>query len=601
MKAAIFTLIAIFIGLNIASGQIQIYPGPGVTDDEMVENIAGDGITWSNVTFLGADSARGIFSNGQTTNLGFDNGIFLTTGAGYIIPGPNQSASAGVDNGIIYPWPPPWGQSYDPAILDFDFIPDSDTLRLKYVFGSEEYNEWVGASYNDVFFMLISGPNPNGGQYNEKNIAIVPGTTNTSVKINSVNNGYSPPGVIPTGPCTNCAYYDDNTGGLTLEYDGFTVVLTAFLLVTPCETYHAKFGVVDEGDGLYDTGIFIEENSFSSSAEIDVNIVLDPPGLTENLVEGHVEGDLVFKLPNTSFAPVTICFEIAGTALNSIDYEEIPNCVTFEQGQDSASIHINPFLDGLIEGEETIILIVENTLGCIVKYDTVEVTILDYVDMVSIISPNTMICSDDETAVWVNVVLGFPPYTYLWEPGSFTTDTIIVSPEETTTYTVFYQDIFLDDTGSNSTTITVAPDYLNEIFSFSFETAYNPVLNEDIEGEIGNDSVFLLLPAGTLANNLVATFTLSNCAAAWVNGTEQVSGMTPNDFTFPVTYQVEAQNGDIKEWTVVVEIETGLNENPEGYFSITPNPSDGRFRIAIADEISDPVRIEVLDLVGNIV
>ncbi|MBM3435384.1 MAG: T9SS type A sorting domain-containing protein, partial [Bacteroidetes bacterium] len=42
-------------------------------------------------------------------------------------------------------------------------------------------------------------------------------------------------------------------------------------------------------------------------------------------------------------------------------------------------------------------------------------------------------------------------------------------------------------------------------------------------------------------------------------------------------------------------------ENPEGYFSITPNPSDGRFRIAIADEISDPVRIEVLDLVGNIV
>ena len=61
-----------------------------------------------------------------------------------------------------------------------------------------------------------------GGQYENKNIAIVPGTSNTSIKINSINNGYSPPGVVPAGPCTNCEYYADNTGGLTLEYDGLT-------------------------------------------------------------------------------------------------------------------------------------------------------------------------------------------------------------------------------------------------------------------------------------------------------------------------------------------------------------------------------------------
>ena len=54
------------------------------------------------------------------------------------------------------------------------------------------------------------------------------------------------------------------------------------------------------------------------------------------MVEGHVEADVVFKLPNAEYAPVTICFEITGTAINGVDYEEIDNCITFEEGEDSA-------------------------------------------------------------------------------------------------------------------------------------------------------------------------------------------------------------------------------------------------------------------------
>ena len=201
----------------------------------MVENIVGEGIIYDNVTFTGANASRGIFNNGQSTNLGIASGIFLTSGAGYVIPGPNTSTSAGANNGT--PGDPTLNSittstTYDAAVLQFDFIPESDTLRFKYVFGSEEYNEWVGSSFNDVFGYFVTGPNPMGGQYSNKNIALVPGT-NTSVKINSINNGYSPGGVVPTGPCMNCQYYDDNTGGLTLEYDGFTVVLVAFLVVVP--------------------------------------------------------------------------------------------------------------------------------------------------------------------------------------------------------------------------------------------------------------------------------------------------------------------------------------------------------------------------------
>ncbi|GAB4324706.1 MAG: hypothetical protein Kow00127_17400 [Bacteroidales bacterium] len=433
-------------------------PGPGVTPMDMVENIVGEGIMYDNVTFQGANISRGIFNNGQTTNLGISSGIFLTSGAGYNIPGPNVSTSAGSNNGT--PGHPSLNAittstTYDAAVLEFDFVPESDTLRFKYVFGSEEYNEWVGSSFNDVFGYFVTGPDPMGGMYSDKNIAIVPGTTNTSVAINNVNNGYAPGGVVPTGPCTNCQYYNDNTGGLTLEYDGFTTVLVAWLLVVPCETYHIKLGVADAGDGIYDSGVFIEENSFESP-KIEVETDPYPQGVSDNMIEGCVEADIIFKLPNPSYAPLTVCFEIGGTATNGVDYEEINDCITFEEDQDTAIIHIVPLKDDLIEGEETIVFIIENTLGCIVRYDTVEFVIVDYVDMVTQTSPNTVICQGQQIDLWVQTFNGIPLYTYEWENFSVNNDTLTVAPDTTTTYHVDVIDMCMD-TVSDSITVTVFP------------------------------------------------------------------------------------------------------------------------------------------------
>jgi gliding motility-associated-like protein len=452
-----FIISLIFISL-ISEAQINIMPGPGVTAIDMVENIVGDGIIYSNVSFTGANASRGIFNNGQSTNLGIASGIFLTSGAGYVIPGPNTSSSAGASNGT--PGDATLNSittstTYDAAVLEFDFIPESDTLRFKYVFGSEEYNEYVNSSFNDVFGYFVSGPNPLGGQYANKNIAIVPGTLNTSVTINNVNNGWSSPGVIPTGPCENCIYYDDNTGGLTLEYDGFTTVLLAWLIVVPCEEYHIKIGVADAGDPIFDSGVFIEENSFESP-KIEVKTDPYPQGVSENMIEGCVEADIIFILPNPDYAPITVCYEIIGTATNGTDYEEIDNCVTFEEGEDSAFIHVVPLKDGIIEGEETIILIIENTLGCIVRYDTVQFIIVDYVDMVTQTSPGTIICEGQQVELYVNTFNGIPPYSYDWEGFAINNDSITVTPDTTTWYMVNVMDLCLD-TVSDSIKITVFP------------------------------------------------------------------------------------------------------------------------------------------------
>jgi gliding motility-associated-like protein len=453
-----FCLVSVLLVHEQVHGQINIMPGPAVTPVMMVENIVGEGITFDNVSFQGANVSRGIFTNGQTTNLGIASGIFLTSGSGFNIPGPNTTGSAGTNNGT--PGHPlltaiTTTATYDAAVLSFDFVPESDTMRFRYVFGSEEYHEWVGSSYNDVFGYFVSGPNPMGGNYTNKNIAIIPGTTNTSVAINNVNNGYAPNGTAPTGPCMNCAYFNDNTGGLTLQYDGKTVVLIAWVLVVPCETYHIKIGVADAGDGIYDTGVFIEENSFESP-KIDVELEPYPAGVSETMIEGCVWAEVIFTLPDASYAPVTICFDIQGTATNGLDYEFIDNCITFEEGQDTAIVNIVPLRDSIIEGDETIILIIENILGCIVRYDTITFIITDYIDMVTVASPNTAICAGMETQLHVKVFNGIPPYTYEWEGLEFTTDTIIVTPDTTTTYYFQAIDMCLD-TITDSIKVIVFP------------------------------------------------------------------------------------------------------------------------------------------------
>lgn len=160
----ISTLIVFLLLLSIGlHAQINIATGPSVTPEDMVENIVGDGIQYDNVTFQGANVARGIFSNGNTTNLGINSGIFLTSGSGNVIPGPSIGCGSGVSNNLGgHPSlnAITTATTYDASVLEFDFVPESDTLRFRYVFGSEEYSDYVFSTFNDVFGYFISGPDP---------------------------------------------------------------------------------------------------------------------------------------------------------------------------------------------------------------------------------------------------------------------------------------------------------------------------------------------------------------------------------------------------------------------------------------------------------
>jgi len=233
-----------------------------ITPEQMVNTITGLGISTFNVTYSGMDIARGEFWD-FSGSFGITSGIIMTSGNIDIAPGPNTTGSAGLNNG---------GGSdpdlvahagtniQDAAVLEFDFIPETDEIWFNYVFASEEYHEYAGAFFNDVFGFFLSGPGINGTFTNSaENIARVPGSM-TYVTINTVNNGTS-----NQGPCVNCQYFIHNSMDV-IQYDAHTTVLTAYFELTASETYHMKLAVGDAADGIYDTGVFIEAGSLASTA-----------------------------------------------------------------------------------------------------------------------------------------------------------------------------------------------------------------------------------------------------------------------------------------------------------------------------------------------
>jgi hypothetical protein len=238
---------------NLVKSQV-LQVSSAITPEEMVEILIGSGLDYSNVVFTGADSSRGSFWGGPG-NIGVANGIILTSGDVDLAPGPNNGTGAGAGNDT--PGDPdlemlaPGGQSNDACVLEFDFVPFYEYVWFQFVFGSEEYTEYVGSPFNDVFGFFISGPGISGPySNNSKNIALIPGTE-VPVSINNVNQDINPD------------YFILNDSNF-VQYDGFTTVLTAGSEVVPDQTYHIKLVIGDMVDNVFDSGVLLQASSFCS-------------------------------------------------------------------------------------------------------------------------------------------------------------------------------------------------------------------------------------------------------------------------------------------------------------------------------------------------
>lgn len=150
---------------------------------------------------------------------------------------------------------------FDACIVEMDIVPKSDFLSFRYLFGSEEYDEYVCSPFNDAFAFFLSGPGINGKQ----NLATI--KNDGRITINSVNKGNP-----NNKKCKNSnpSFYNKNNGQLPLEYDGFTRTMAINQKVKRGEIYHLKIIIADASDGIYDSGVFIENNSMITYSKMVV-------------------------------------------------------------------------------------------------------------------------------------------------------------------------------------------------------------------------------------------------------------------------------------------------------------------------------------------
>lgn len=264
-----------FLVLSVFTGFAQVTTTVNPTIAQLQQKLQGNGITITGLTLTCPTDAYALYSGGTGDLAALPSGILLTTGTATNVQGPNIN-DLDQDNGA------PGSTlgdnlassafgTFDACYLQFQITPSCNTLSINYVFASEEYPEYSVGTINDVFGFVIDGPNPAGGNYVQKNIATLPGTT-TPVSIQNVNNG-----ITNTGPCVNCAYYNGNPTGMA--YDGCTTVMTASTAVTPCATYTMTIGVWDDSDGIIDSGVFLDVNGLSCVGSPTLTTVVTPSNI----------------------------------------------------------------------------------------------------------------------------------------------------------------------------------------------------------------------------------------------------------------------------------------------------------------------------------
>ena len=250
---------------------------PNFTAEDLANTMLGEGVTISNVTSSGAASASGIFNDGSA--IGFESGIILSSGNIANVIGPNSSDAISTTNGTLGDADLdiliPGYTTNDAMVLEFDFsvdiVPggslDPVVVSFQYVFSSDEYNEFVNSSYNDVFGFFVNG----------NNIALVPGTT-IPVSINNVNSGnpYDPASTFPTAQYYINNDLSDGGGSINTEMDGLTVVLNAEVEVVPGVLNHMKLAIADAGDSILDSNVFIKAGSFTiGQIDTDLDGIID--------------------------------------------------------------------------------------------------------------------------------------------------------------------------------------------------------------------------------------------------------------------------------------------------------------------------------------
>jgi len=190
------------------------------------------GLSNFSLSVTGNEQAFGIFTDDP---FGLTSGVVMSTGKVTDLPGPNlDGGTLGTD------FPPSGVAAGDLAELNLSFFADSTAGKLvfKYVFGSEEFLEYGGTQFNDIFELLLNGTN------------LAKLTDGKTVTINNL---------VPNSDNINNPSFTGIAANI-IKLDGYTKVLGFEGLLNKNQTNVLTIRVQDIGDGVYDSAVFIQGN-----------------------------------------------------------------------------------------------------------------------------------------------------------------------------------------------------------------------------------------------------------------------------------------------------------------------------------------------------
>lgn len=267
--------VAAFLASTALVGTAQAVPVFTDLDSISPEALVNDllapnsGITINSVVYEGDNRASGLFTNGNSSNIGFDRGVVLTTGLLEELATNASSFNNAGGSQVLTDYT--GGLTFTNAsTLTIEFTPIGNQITFSYVFASREYPASVNTIFTDEFVFMVNG----------ENRALIPGTS-TPVGINTVNCGDA----FGNNP-TNCDLFRDNRNGdiSDLDLGGFTQVFDVVASVTPGVINTLVISIGDIFDFFNDSAVFLQSGSLRScepddpACEDDGNGNGPPPG-----------------------------------------------------------------------------------------------------------------------------------------------------------------------------------------------------------------------------------------------------------------------------------------------------------------------------------
>lgn len=416
--------------LTAQSGSIVIDDNTSI--EALVKSLfPNDGsVTIDNIQFFGDERAIGGFSNGGES-IKIPNGLILSTGDVKSALGPNNLLNTTTRFDVPSFIEPDLAELidnpnllYDLARIEFDIISTETNFSIDYVFASEEYCEYVGSAFTDVFgIFVIDQSIVDSFGYESTNLAVVPNTNQTQiVSIETVNwnnnqefyNTNVPFPFSVDGSCPVGEIFATPTAKEEIEYDGFTDVFTARYTLRPQKQYRIKIAIADVGDKLFDSAIFLQSKSEPVES---IDCTFDAKWSDNEEVAREGCGLLNFEISSPLFSnpPTDFNYTYQVSDKSTATQGEDFRILTGSSVGNGLSFPIEIFEDEIEEEEETIVL--EISLNC--GESIVELTkkITDFVP-VTLTLRDTTICPGEVFFLQPTISDNTANLGYLWSDGS---------------------------------------------------------------------------------------------------------------------------------------------------------------------------------------